>query len=176
MSKAEKLRAMGNCVPVFLMLDTLLCYRDFKLKEDPRYDVVEVDKAALACNEAIATYINNIPIYYRSSAANKARGVAREISKHFVQERFNTGKSFMAIHAWVYRLAPEGLINFLSEGYLDFIQEYDELITKGVKTGCLDENLEFTPEDMQAKYRSAEKHVQKMHDIAMNNELYLAVA
>ena len=164
MSKALKRRVIGNCIPAHLISMNLTYYASNKKKEDLEY----AQDQQRACAEAIKTYLDVLPPYYTESALKASRAIAKRLfNKHFADQKFDTGKVFMVLHDWIYRLADEDLIDFTEVKYMELVRSLDDTIGKGLDGEYEDGIYENTKESIRRRYKSACRHVQKVHDLAV---------
>jgi len=170
LSRTDKERAIGNCVPAFMLLNNLEAHLQAEAGE-----AESLVKSKKVCEEAIREYMQQVAVYYRASAVKKARNIAERVYyDYFAEKKFSTAKVFMTLHAWVFHvLSQDDLIDIYSEEYRDLWFTIDDTYAESL-TNCVTnkDGIEFNPKDIEKKYLSAQKHVTKIHKLLLEQGLY----
>ena len=173
MSKANKLRVEGNCLPVSIAKYNLLWYIR-ESKELPEGIRKQYADAAKSCNDILIENIMSLPTYYRDSSSRRVDSLTKEIYfKYMVKNQFDTGKVFMVLHNWVISLCNDELIDEPDEAFVALIESLNQQIDKGLTGGYKDDGI--TPNDIEKQYLSAMKRVKKIHKIAVDAGLFTPV-
>lgn len=174
-NKKAKLRAEGNCTPVFVMLENIAYYAKFKRHEDKDCDLTWFKTTYDICHSAINEYLEELPVFYKDNARRRAKKIGENIYyNYFARNKFETGKVFMTMRAWIYDLAANDLIDFYNEDYIKFLEELTDTIDRGLDGEYEKEQLDYvTSKSVEKRYKSAEKHVKHLYNIAYEKDLYI---
>ena len=172
MSRIQRDRTIGNLLPVALCLENIAFYIGSKRNEVKDSELVELEKYGENCVRIITDGLQLLPPYYRNSARAMLKATTKAIYYgYFAKQKFDTGKVFMLMNGWVRQLAESDLIDMLDQSFIDMIETLQADVERGLDGELEDEGI--TAESVELRYLSAQKHIRKVHTIAMDADLYI---
>ena len=172
MSRIQRDRMIGNLLPVALCLENIAFYIGSKRNAVKDSKLVELEKHGENCHLLITNGLRSLPPFYRDSAKGLLKGATKVIYYgYFAKQKFDTGKVFMLMNGWVRQLAESDLIDMLDQSFIDMLETLQADVERGLDGELEDEGI--TAESVELRYLSAQKHIRKVHTIAMDADLYI---
>ena len=193
MSKIEKYRQEGNCLPFIVLklnVDEYLWYAEKEGNhEDDKLDeeFIRIFNTFKNVNTLLIDGINNniakIPPLYRDSSKNKLLKLAGRIyNKFFIKNKIDTGKTFMVLHNLILSLWEDvevepgimwSAIDVEEDGYKAILNELHEVI-ESAADGVYDNKKGAPPATKSGavlkRYKSATKQAAKLLEFIEKEE------